>query len=76
MIYREIIESIQVARSHNKQLKIQKISVFYEATQQKFAIKKFISNMEKLTVFLYLHFINLMCISFYPFHYPIKVSRD
>lgn len=56
MFNRDILDSIQTARLQNKQLKFPKISIFHEATQQKLAIKKFISNEENLTVgkFLFL----------------------
>ncbi|CAF0978825.1 unnamed protein product [Brachionus calyciflorus] len=44
-----VLENIQTARLQNKQLKFPKISVFHEATQQKLALKKFISNEENLS---------------------------
>lgn len=49
-IFRKITESIQTARLQNISLKYPKISVFYEATQQKYAIKKFISEEEHSSV--------------------------
>lgn len=45
-----MIDGIQLARSQNKTLKFAKLSVFHEATQQKFAIKKFISAEENASV--------------------------
>ena len=49
-ICRRILESLQSARLINKVLKWPKLQVFYEATQQKLAIKKFISTVENVTV--------------------------
>jgi hypothetical protein len=50
---RSFLESIQTARNSN----LTRLSVFYEATQQKLALTKFISKEEKSTVSFYFYFI-------------------
>jgi hypothetical protein len=45
-----ILDNLQASRIMNKSLKNPKIQVFHEATQQKLAIKKFISTEENLSV--------------------------
>ena len=69
-----------MGRLQNKQLKFAKISVFYEATQQKLALKKFISKEENLTVFaFFFNFIKDVCshwsFEIYYFFSP-KISKS
>lgn len=45
-----ILDNLQASRLMNKSLKNPKIQIFHEATQQKLAIKKFISTEENLSV--------------------------
>jgi hypothetical protein len=44
------MEFVQVARLQNTSLKLMKLSIFDDATQQKLGIKKFISGEENVTV--------------------------
>jgi hypothetical protein len=46
----QILENLQSARLLNKSLKQPKIQIFHEGTQQKLAIKKFISSEENTNV--------------------------
>ena len=48
--YSYVLENLQTSRSQNRAIKIPKLSVFHEATQQKLALKKFISKEENSDV--------------------------
>lgn len=55
--FSNLLENLQTSRVQNKFLKFNKIPVFHEPTQQKLALKKFISSEENLQVNIFFNFV-------------------